>query len=83
MRPSHAGSVAVRRTGYRSGDPEQAEPGEPRPAYDPTLNSRVSDRVKATAAELGMGQTTVWRKLRRYREEQRKRTDRRARRRRA
>ncbi len=59
------------RTGYRSGDPERAEPGEPRPAYDPRLNPRVSDRVKAKAAELGMGQTTVWRKLRRYREEQR------------
>lgn len=59
------------RTGYRSGDPERAEPGEPRPAYDRALNPRVSDRVKAKAAELGMGQTTVWRKLRRYREEQR------------
>ncbi|GAA4967451.1 transposase InsO family protein [Nonomuraea thailandensis] len=59
------------RTGYRSGDPERAEPGEPRPAYDQALHPRVSDRVKAKAAELGMGETTVWRKLRRYREERR------------
>ncbi|MGR6919115.1 hypothetical protein ACU635_33115 [[Actinomadura] parvosata] len=59
------------KTGYRSGDPEQAAPGEPRPAYDQALHPRVSDRVKAKAAELGMGETTVWRKLRRYREERR------------
>ncbi|MGW0194087.1 hypothetical protein [Nonomuraea sp. NPDC003201] len=59
------------KTGYRSGDPEQAAPGEPRPAYDLALHPRVSDRVKAKAAELGMGETTVWRKLRRYREERR------------
>ncbi|MEV0233471.1 hypothetical protein [Nonomuraea sp. NPDC050786] len=59
------------KTGYRSGDPEQAAPGEPRPAYDLVLHPRRSDRVKAKAAELGISERTVWRKLRRLRTEER------------
>lgn len=59
------------KTGYRSGDPEQAAPNEPRPAYDLALHPRRSDRVKAKAAELGISERTVWRKLRRLRTEER------------
>ncbi|MFI6785689.1 hypothetical protein ACIBG4_00050 [Nonomuraea sp. NPDC050383] len=58
--------------GYRSGQPDQAEPGEPRPSYDPALVPRLSDRLAAKAIELGMGERTLWRKLQRYREEKRK-----------
>ncbi|GAA0818876.1 DDE-type integrase/transposase/recombinase [Streptosporangium amethystogenes subsp. fukuiense] len=59
------------KTGYRSGDPEQAAPGEPRPAYDLALHPRRVDRVRAKAAELGISERTIWRKLRRFRTEER------------
>lgn len=39
-------------TGYRSGDPALALPGEPRPAYDPALVPNVSDRRRNKAAEV-------------------------------
>jgi hypothetical protein len=38
-------------TGYRSGDPRRAEPGEPRPAYDPDRTT-LGQRRRAKAAEL-------------------------------
>jgi putative transposase len=57
--------------GYRSGNPNQAEAGEPRPSYDPALATRLSDRIAAKAVEIGMGKRTLWRKLQRYREEKR------------
>ena len=44
-------------TGYRSGSADLAEPGEPRPAYDPSLP--LMDRYRAKAAELGSGSRTV------------------------
>jgi transposase InsO family protein len=57
--------------GYRSGNSERAEPGEPRPPYDPVLVPNLSDRLEAKAAELGVSSATMWRKLRRYRAAQR------------
>jgi len=39
-------------TGYRSGDPAVALPGEPRPEYDPTLVSSVMRRRAAKVAEI-------------------------------
>jgi putative transposase len=53
--------------GFRSGDPEWAQPGEPRPPYDPVLVPNLTDRLEAKANELGVSPATMWRKLRRYR----------------
>ncbi|MFD4242970.1 transposase [Streptomyces sp. NPDC058525] len=39
-------------TGYRSGSPLRARPGEPKPAYDPARTT-VSERRRSKAAELG------------------------------
>jgi len=39
-------------TGFRSGDPFRAGPGEPRPEYDPGLVPLVTDRRLAKVAEL-------------------------------
>ena len=44
-------------TGYRSGSADLAEPGEPRPGYDPALP--LMDRYRTKAAELGIGSRTV------------------------
>jgi hypothetical protein len=42
-------------TGFRSGDPRQALPGEPRPAYDPATTT-LGERRRAKAVELrGLG----------------------------
>lgn len=38
-------------TGYRSGDPQNARPGEPRPQYDPQTTTKGA-RLEAKAAEL-------------------------------
>jgi len=46
-------------TGYASGSPAVAEPGEPRLEYDPSLP--LLDRYKAKAAELGVSARTVQR----------------------
>ena len=46
-------------TGYASGSPDLAEPGEPRPGYDPSLP--LLDRYQAKAAELGVSRRTVQR----------------------
>ena len=46
-------------TGYASGTPAAAEPGEPRPEYDPSLP--LLDRYQAKAAELGVSRRTVQR----------------------
>ena len=60
------GSLAVRLrhlrevlTGYASGTPAAAGPGEPRPEYDPSLP--LLDRYQAKAAELGVSRRTVQR----------------------
>lgn len=44
-------------TGYRSGSVNLAEPGEPRPEFDPSLPQK--GRYRAKAAELGVGLRTV------------------------
>ena len=44
-------------TGYRSGSPDLAEPGEPRLEYDPALPQKR--RYRAKAAELGVGSRTI------------------------
>lgn len=44
-------------TGYRSGSADLAEPGEPRPEFDPSLPQK--GRYRAKAAELGVGLRTV------------------------
>ncbi len=46
-------------TGYASGTPAVAEPGEPRPEYDPSLP--LLGRYQAKAAELGVSMRTVQR----------------------
>jgi transposase InsO family protein len=46
-------------TGYASGTLAAAEPGEPRPGYDPSLP--LLDRYRAKAAELGVSMRTVQR----------------------
>jgi transposase InsO family protein len=46
-------------TGYRSGDARLAEPGEPRPAYHPSLPMR--SRVQTKAGELGVSARTLHR----------------------
>ena len=54
-------------TGYRSGSPEIAAPGEPRPGYDPALP--LTARYAAKAAELGVTARTIARWVRAYRHE--------------
>lgn len=44
-------------TGYRSGSAELAEPGEPRPGFDPSLP--LAERYQAKATELGVTARTV------------------------
>ncbi len=44
-------------TGYRSGSADLAEPGEPRPGYDPSL--LLADRYKTKAAEVGVTVRTL------------------------
>lgn len=44
-------------TGYASGSPAAAEPGEPRPGYDPSLP--LIARYRAKAAELGVTVRTL------------------------
>jgi transposase InsO family protein len=46
-------------TGYASGTPAAAEPGEPRPEFDPSLP--LLDRYQAKAAELGVSMRTLQR----------------------
>lgn len=53
-------------TGYRSGSPEMALDGEPRPEFDPA--GKLMDRYEAKAAELGVKEKTVRRYVRAYRE---------------
>ena len=52
-------------TGYRSGDPAAPAPGEPREGFDPSLPMR--QRVAAKAAELGIGTSTLWYRLQKWR----------------
>lgn len=54
-------------TGYRSGDPATGGPGEPRAEY--ALSASVEERVTAKATELGVSQRSVWKYLRRWREQ--------------
>jgi transposase InsO family protein len=44
-------------TGYRSGTAEEKQPGEPRPAYDPSVP--LMERHAAKARELGVGERTL------------------------
>jgi putative transposase len=53
-------------TGYRSGDPAFPAPGEPREGFDPSLPMRR--RVAAKAAELGIDPSTLWYRLKKWRE---------------
>jgi transposase InsO family protein len=52
-------------TGYRSGSPALAAPGEPHPEYDPALP--YTARYAAKAAELGVGRRTLERWVSEYR----------------
>lgn len=52
-------------TGYRSGRPDVAQPGEPRPAYRPELGASV--RCQAKANEIGVSDKTVSRWMTAYR----------------
>jgi hypothetical protein len=54
-------------TGYRSGSPEIAAPGEPRPEYDPALP--LTTRYAAKAAELGVTVRTIARWVSAYQHE--------------
>jgi transposase InsO family protein len=54
-------------TGFRSGEPTQALPGEPRAQYLST--ERLMSRYEAKAAELGIGQRTLRRLAGHYRTE--------------
>ncbi|WP_335989440.1 hypothetical protein [Glycomyces sp. MUSA5-2] len=54
-------------TGYASGDPTQAGPGEPRPEYAPERTLKA--RAEAKAAEIGRSSRRVLQLLRRWREE--------------
>ncbi|MFI5761988.1 transposase [Streptomyces sp. NPDC051563] len=54
-------------TGYRSGDPQDALPGEPRPEYAPEVS--LAQRVRSKARELGYSEPQTWRRLRRWRDE--------------
>ena len=51
-------------TGYKSGSPELAEPGEPRPEYDPALS--YLQRYASKASELGVGRRTFQRWVSQY-----------------
>ena len=51
-------------TGYRSGSPEDALPGEPRPAF--AAGVPLMERYSAKAQELGVGVTTVRRWVRAF-----------------
>lgn len=53
-------------TGFRSGNSEDPAPGEPRPAYLPSL--RLEDRIKAKADEIGYTSRRLWQLLKGYRE---------------
>ena len=46
-------------TGYRSGNPEEPAPGEPKPEYDPYLVS-PTERMKTKAQELGVSTATIY-----------------------
>ncbi|MFF2128393.1 transposase [Streptomyces olivochromogenes] len=54
-------------TGFRSGDPQDASPGEPRPEYAPDVS--LAQRVRSKARELGYSEQQVWRRLRKWRDE--------------
>lgn len=54
-------------TGYRSGDPEDALPGEPQPEYAPDVP--LAQRVRSKARELGYSEQQTWRRLRKWRDE--------------
>jgi transposase InsO family protein len=54
-------------TGFRSGDPQDATPGEPRPEYAPGV--ALAQRVQSKARELGYSEPQMWRRLRKWREE--------------
>ncbi|QDN61418.1 transposase family protein [Streptomyces sp. RLB3-17] len=54
-------------TGFRSGDPQDASPGEPRPEYAPDVS--LAQRVQSKARELGYSEQQVWRRLRKWRDE--------------
>ena len=53
-------------TGYRSGSPELALDGEPRPEFDPAR--KLVERYDAKSTELGVDEKTVRRWVRAYRE---------------
>jgi len=61
-----AGHVREVLTGYRSGHPDQARPGEPRPGYRP--GRPLKARYRAKADELGVTSRTVERWVAAYRE---------------
>jgi transposase InsO family protein len=61
-----AGHVREVLTGYRSGHPDQARPGEPRPGYRP--GQPLKARYRAKAGELGITSRTVERWVAAYRE---------------
>jgi transposase InsO family protein len=72
LAPSERARVAERAahveevlTGYRSGSPELAGPGEPRPEYNPAL--LYTERYAAKASELGITTRTLARWVRDYR----------------
>ncbi|WP_416960040.1 transposase [Streptomyces sp. Agncl-13] len=54
-------------TGFRSGVPEDAAPGEPRPEYAPDVS--LAQRVQSKARELGYSEQQIWRRLRKWRDE--------------
>jgi putative transposase len=60
-----AGHVREVLTGYRSGHPDQARPGEPRPGYRPAQPLKA--RYRAKAEELGVTSRTVERWVAAYR----------------
>ena len=78
--PSEAVRVAMERsdhlneawTGFKSGDPDRAEKGEPRPEYDPAKRPSLEDRIGAKAAEMGLSP----RQLKRLRAAQREQGER-------
>lgn len=47
-------------TGYRSGSPDHALPGEPQPCYDPELTTQTH-ALEAKAKELGKSRSTIFR----------------------
>ncbi len=55
-------------TGFQSGDPAAALPGEPRPEYNPVLHKEGA-RIKAKAAERGVSTKTIRRQVKAFREE--------------